>query len=80
MLAIIKTDNNWHLLLSLLFSFFLFRFFDITKIGPIKKFETLPGGVGIMADDIAAGLSAFIIQSAILTSLNQPLLIKTLMG
>ena len=79
LLAIIKTDNTSHLLLSLLLSFFLFRFFDITKIGPIKKFETLPGGIGIMADDIVAGLCAFITQSAILTWLNQPLLIKTLM-
>ena len=79
LLAIIHTDNTLHLLLSLLLSFLLFRFFDITKIGPIKKFETLPGGVGIMADDIIAGLCAFITQSAILTSLNQPLLIKNLM-
>jgi len=79
LLAIIHTDNTLHLLLSLLLSFLLFRFFDITKIGPIKKFETLPGGIGIMADDIAAGLCAFITQSAILNSLNQPLLLKTLM-
>ena len=79
LLAIIKTDNTTHLLLSLILSFLLFRFFDITKIGPIKKFETLPGGIGIMADDIVAGLCAFISQSAILTWLNQPLLIKTIM-
>ena len=79
LLAIIKTDDTLHLLLSLLLSFFLFRFFDITKIGPIKKFETLPGGIGIMADDIVAGLCAFVTQCAILTCLNQPLLIKTLM-
>ena len=79
LLAIIKTDDTSFLLLSLLLSFLLFRFFDITKIGPIKKFETLPGGIGIMADDIVAGLCAFITQSAILTWLNQPLLIKTLM-
>ena len=79
LLAIIKTDDTSFLLLSLLLSFLLFRFFDITKIGPIKKFETLPGGIGIMADDIVAGLCAFITQSAILTWLNQPLLIKTIM-
>ena len=79
LLAIIKTDDTSHLFLSLLLSFLLFRFFDITKIGPIKKFESLPGGIGIMADDIVAGLCAFITQSAILTWLNQPLLIKTLM-
>ena len=64
--------------MSLTLSFILFRFFDITKIGPIKKFEALPGGLGIMADDIIAGLCAFIVQCAILTSLNQKILIKIL--
>ena len=59
-------------------SFFLFRFFDITKLGPIKRFEKLPGGFGILADDLVAGLFAFLIQAAILTSLDQPLIIKTL--
>lgn len=37
-------------------AFFLFRFFDILKPWPICRLERLPGGVGIMADDIAAGL------------------------
>ena len=64
--------------LSLLLSFILFRFFDITKIGPIKKFENLPNGIGIMADDIVAGLFALVTQAAILTSLNQNIYIKTL--
>ena len=59
-----------------MFSILLFRFFDISKIGPIKKFESLPGGVGIMADDIIAGLCAFIVQCGILTALDQQLLIK----
>ena len=35
---------------------FLFRIIDITKPFPIKYFEKLPGGVGIMADDIAGGV------------------------
>ena len=58
--------------------FRLFRFFDITKIGPIKKFEDLPNGIGIMADDIVAGLFAFITQAAILTGLNQHIFINKL--
>jgi phosphatidylglycerophosphatase A len=58
----------------------LFRFFDITKIGPIKKTEKLKGGYGIMADDILAGIFAFITQSAILTYFNQQFLIKSYMG
>lgn len=36
--------------------FLLFRIFDISKVGPIKIFEKLPGAWGVMADDIAAGI------------------------
>ena len=35
--------------------FVLFRIFDIAKPWPVNALERLPGGVGIMADDIAAG-------------------------
>ena len=36
--------------------FFLFRFFDIIKPFPIKHLEKVPHGLGIMIDDVAAGL------------------------
>jgi len=39
-------------------AFVLFRFFDITKIGPVGMAEQLSGGFGVMADDIVAGLLA----------------------
>jgi phosphatidylglycerophosphatase A len=39
----------------------LFRLFDITKPWPIRKLEALPGGWGIMLDDLAAGLFALIV-------------------
>ena len=77
-LGCVYSENLIYIFLSLLLSFVLFRFFDITKIGPIKKFEKLPNGIGIMADDIVAGLFAFVTQAAILTSLNQNIYIKTL--
>ncbi len=77
-LGIIDSNNISYILTSLLFSFVLFRFFDITKLGPIKKFEKLPGGIGIIADDLVAGLFAFLTQASILTSIGQPLIIKTL--
>lgn len=77
-LGCIQTENSTYIFLSLLLSFILFRFFDITKIGPIKKSENLPNGVGIMADDIIAGLFALVTQASILTSLNQNIYIKTL--
>lgn len=42
----------------LILAFLLFRFFDITKIYPIGKLQELPGGWGIMVDDILAGVLA----------------------
>jgi phosphatidylglycerophosphatase A len=39
----------------------LFRLFDITKPWPIRKLEALPGGWGIMLDDLAAGLFGAIV-------------------
>lgn len=39
--------------------FFLFRVFDVLKPPPISTAEKLPGGWGIMFDDIVAGLFAF---------------------
>ena len=40
----------------LLGAFALFRALDIVKPPPIRQLERLPGGFGIMADDLAAGL------------------------
>ncbi len=39
-------------------AFLLFRLFDIAKPLPVKKAEGLRGGLGIMADDVVAGLLA----------------------
>ena len=36
--------------------FGLFRLFDITKPFPIRRLERLPGGLGVVADDVGAGL------------------------
>jgi phosphatidylglycerophosphatase A len=38
--------------------FFLFRFFDILKPSPVRDAEKLPGGWGIMMDDVLAGVYA----------------------
>lgn len=42
-------------------SLVLFRFFDIVKPLGVRKMEELPGGVGIMADDILAGVYSAIL-------------------
>lgn len=36
--------------------FFLFRAFDVTKPFPINRIEAIPGGWGILLDDVAAAL------------------------
>ena len=37
-------------------AFLCFRVLDIAKPWPIRRLERLPGGLGIMADDLLAGL------------------------
>ncbi|MBQ9882659.1 MAG: phosphatidylglycerophosphatase A [Synergistes sp.] len=49
--------SSWGLELSYaIVALFLFRLVDITKPFPVKNFEKIPGGAGIMADDIAGGV------------------------
>jgi phosphatidylglycerophosphatase A len=48
-------DNPWHFLAA----FLLFRFFDIVKLWPASwAQDQLPGGWGVMMDDVVAGLYA----------------------
>ena len=44
--------------LSIIVSFILFRLFDIFKPYPARRVEALHGGLGIMADDLVAGVYA----------------------
>src|SRR5262249_36908018 len=46
-----------------------FRLFDITKPFPIRQTESLPGGWGVVVDDLAAGMWAAIVISIIERSL-----------
>jgi phosphatidylglycerophosphatase A len=49
---------NW---ITWLAAFLLFRLFDIWKPFPVRQLESLPGGVGIVADDLMAGLYAALV-------------------
>ncbi len=49
---------NWK---SALAGFLLFRLFDIWKPPPVRQLERLHGGVGIVADDLMAGLYAALV-------------------
>ena len=44
---------NWK---SWIAAFALFRLFDIWKPPPARQAEALPGGIGIVADDLVAGV------------------------
>ena len=46
--------------------FFLFRAFDIVKPYPARRLEGLPSGLGIVADDLAAGAYAAVILSIVI--------------
>ena len=47
--------------LFILVGFILFRFFDILKPFPIRRFEKVRGGFGVVLDDVMAGIYANII-------------------
>jgi phosphatidylglycerophosphatase A len=47
---------SWRLLLA---GFLLFRLFDVWKPGLVREAEKLPGGVGIVADDVVAAVLAW---------------------
>ena len=54
----IGSVSQWQTLLA---GFALFRLFDIVKPPPIRRMESLPGGWGIVMDDVLAGLFANIV-------------------
>lgn len=53
---------------SILSAFILFRAFDIWKPYPIRKLEALESGLGIMADDVLAGIYALIVNSVLIAA------------
>lgn len=53
MLAVPEGEAQWGFILA---SFALFRLFDIWKPLGIRRMERFPGGVGVMMDDILAGV------------------------
>ena len=49
------------------FEILLFRFFDIAKVFPASTLEKLPGGAGIVLDDVMAGIYTLVILRLILS-------------
>ena len=48
----------------LLVAFFCFRVLDIVKPFPIKQAQSLPGGLGVMVDDLIAGAYTLLLVAA----------------
>src|SRR5919201_4834501 len=51
--------------LVLVLAFVLFRVFDIVKPPPARQAQALPGGFGVMVDDLVAGLYALIVVATV---------------
>lgn len=61
--GLIVINGGWPVLVG---GFLLFRFFDILKPFGIKRLQNLPGGIGCVVDDLAAGLLSCICLHLIL--------------
>ncbi len=67
MIALLSGPLWLHRWWSVLTAFALFRIFDIWKPYPIRRLEALESGLGIMADDLAAGAYALVINSVLIS-------------
>jgi phosphatidylglycerophosphatase A len=56
----------------LLAGFVLFRVFDVVKLYPANALQRLPGGVGVMIDDLVAGLYALLVLLAVRALVGGP--------
>lgn len=56
---------------SAVIGFLIFRFFDIVKPPPIRQLDKkVPGGFGVMVDDVAAGIISSILMQLIYNQTN----------
>src|SRR5205814_9653977 len=63
LITLIAVPISWK---SLLLGFILFRGFDIVKPPLLRRLEQLPEGVGIVVDDVGAGLYALVVMRLVL--------------
>ncbi|MQY63819.1 MAG: phosphatidylglycerophosphatase A [Calditrichaeota bacterium] len=60
--ALLGARQVWWYFLA---AFLIFRLMDVLKPGPINRLQDLPGGWGIMLDDLAAGAVTLVVMSAV---------------
>jgi phosphatidylglycerophosphatase A len=68
MIALLSGPFWIHTWWSIFTAFILFRVFDIWKPYPIRRLEGLKSGLGIMADDVLAGVYALIANSVLISA------------
>jgi phosphatidylglycerophosphatase A len=68
MIALLSGPFWIHTWWSIFTAFILFRVFDIWKPYPIRRLESLKSGLGIMADDVLAGVYALIVNSILIST------------
>ncbi|UCH64328.1 MAG: phosphatidylglycerophosphatase A [Fidelibacterota bacterium] len=60
--ALLGARQVWWYFLA---AFLIFRLLDVLKPGPIHRIQNIPGGWGIMLDDLAAGAVTLVVMSAV---------------
>lgn len=61
LIAMIMIPSGWGFIAA---AFFLFRLFDVIKPFPLRRLQDLHGGLGIVIDDIGAGVYTNILLHA----------------
>ena len=66
--TMLAVPHHWYWIIA---GFFLFRLFDIWKPWPISWFNNnVPGGLGVMVDDLVAGVAAWIVMQILILVLR----------
>lgn len=67
LIALIAVPLAWQTFLA---GFILFRAFDILKPPPVRQLERLPEGIGIVLDDVGAGIYALLVMQILFRFLH----------
>lgn len=68
LIALFLVPSGWAYLAA---GFFLFRVFDIMKPWPLHGLQEVPGGLGVMLDDIGAGVYTNVVLQIVAHLINR---------
>jgi len=68
LVSMLVVPATWQYIIA---AFLLFRAFDIIKPFPLRRLESLPGGWGVVLDDIGAGVYTNIVLQAAVYALGK---------